>query len=219
MNFRGWVAGLALAGFAAACAAADRADDPMDEDAGAPVAIDPTPTAASPPDTLATLAETVHIEGMPEVLPSRVFQSPDDFPLGFSTIVPADMEIELVRSAERDGVRFQARFGGVRSPAASLTFVALPEGASAEAARTVAADLASQVGGVRASDGQRYDWAVEEYRLEGGRSGFLALGEHRGVWFYILSAYPPEFGDGMGPRVALILRRWTWSDGTALLAG
>jgi hypothetical protein len=155
--------------------------------------------------------ESISIEGMIEQIQVRDFEPPVGFPVGFGTVVPADMTVDFVSTGQGDAVRFEAAFAGIRRPDAALSFTVLPQGTdTADARRRVTAVAAGL--GARPRELADGDWAMERYGLQGDTVGFLALGEHRAHWFYFLAQYPPEFGDGMGPRIDLILRRWRWAD-------
>jgi hypothetical protein len=169
----------------------------------------PTP---SPPGNVETITrDTILLEGMPEVIDVRRVESPTGFPLPFATTIPGDMEVVF----EEDAVRFEAAFGGVRSPQAFLELRVLGEGTDAEAARETATGSEA---GLEAVDPPRLDWAMEEYRRRGEELGFVALAEAGGRRYYFNARYPAEFADGMGPRVGMILDRWTWTaDGGALV--
>jgi hypothetical protein len=171
-------------------------------------------------DTLITAAplpaETVYVEGMPEVMPVVAFRPPLAFPLGFETVIPADMAVDLASSGEADVVRFEAAFGGVRRPDVSLTFAVLPAEVEAEEARSNIAALARTLGATQRTE-QIPPWATHAYDAVADTAAFLTLGRHRDHWFYLLARYPVEYGDGMAPRIDLILRRWIWiDDGTPL---
>jgi hypothetical protein len=189
------------------------------ESAEGPVGIDTVPPSAlEPSEESAVEVENVHIEGMPERMLVRRFASPIDFPLGFYTRVPADMVEEFVSSGEGDVVRFEAAFGGVLRRDAFLAYHVIPEGTVAADAREMVAGVAREAGATRRSGEGPHRWATDQYTLTGEYAGFLALGQHRDVWFYFLASYPPEYGDGMGPRIDLILRNWIWADdGTRLV--
>lgn len=162
-----------------------------------------------------TKAVTVQIEGMAETLTVSLLEPPDPFPLDFSTYVPEDFQVETVSSGEGDALRITAAFGGQPNEQALFTIFAFPERVDVEAAQQVAEQTAQTMGGTPVED-RRYAWTLAEYQLQGERSGFLALGEHGGSPFYLLATYPPEFGDGMAPRIKLILREWRWADGQFL---
>lgn len=157
----------------------------------------------------------MQIEGMAETLTVSLLEPPDPFPLDFSTYVPDDMQVETVCSGEGDALRITAAFGGQPNEQALFTIFAFPERVDVEEALKVAEQTAQTLGGTSVED-RRYAWTIAEYQLQGERSGFLALGEHGGSPFYLLATYPPEFGDGMAPRIELILREWRWADGQPL---
>ncbi|TVP42059.1 MAG: hypothetical protein EA350_17720 [Gemmatimonadales bacterium] len=159
------------------------------------------------------------VEGMPEVMAVQAFETPVSFPLGFSTVVPADMRVEQVGSGEGDVVRFEAAFGGVHRPEALLSLTVLPGDLSESEAREQFASVAAVLGAGPHS-GERFPWALQERMLIGDVSGFVALGRHQDRWYLMAMQHPPEYGDGMAPRVDLMLRRWRWtSDGSPLHPG
>ncbi len=152
---------------------------------------------------------SVLLEGMPETLSARLWQAPTSFPLQFSTYVPADMTVSV--SEVGASLELIAAFGGVRSERARVEISVLSESARPE---EVVEDLAWTFGGLEAP--ARHAWAEREYVFVGNYLGWLALAEHEGRWFYILVRYPPEYADGMAPRVALVLEQWRWRDGEPL---
>jgi hypothetical protein len=169
-----------------------------------------------PPDSSGTqpppvVVESISIEGNTEEIEARVYTSPAGFPLGFRTVVPADMSVDRPGSGEGDAIQVTAEFGGVREPDAHFLVRILPEGSDEAAARAQITAL-----GATPEPQRRGRWDLLEFDLA-DTPGFVALGERRGRWFYLLARYPPEYGDGMGPRLDLMLRRWRWEDGTPLL--
>jgi len=155
------------------------------------------------------------IEGTTETIAVNLLEAPKAFPLNFSTYMPDDMQVETVSSGEGDALRITAAFGDQPSEQAALTIFAFPDRVSAQEALQVAEQTALALGGTPRED-RRYTWSTAEYQLQGERSGFLALAEHDGTPFYLLATYPPEFGDGMAPRIELILREWRWADSQPL---
>jgi hypothetical protein len=174
-----------------------------------------TEDVSAPSEPPVARAETLSIEGMPEVIGVREYEPPMGYPLVFRTLVPNDMAIDYLASGEAEVVMFMAAFGGVRREDARLDLGVLPSGTDRAEAESFLRALAESEGGRPRSESGR-SWALVRYDLSGARSGFLALGQRRDHWYYFLAAYPPEFGDGLGPRIDLILRRWTWGDGTPL---
>ncbi len=168
------------------------------------------------PPPVEAVRETISIEGSVEVIDARRFRAPDAFPIPFETIVPGDMEIASNGIDGSREVRIVTAFAGIRRPDAYLSIVVLPGGTDEEEAIERTAALADSLGGI-ADERETLPWAVRSFRLTGPQAGFIALGERNGGWFQLRTSYPPEFGDGMGPRIALILRRWKWADGSALL--
>jgi len=198
----GWLA------LAAGCQASETGEEPT--------LTDPEPWVITREEDDSLQAETIVIEGMEQRIRVLPYHAPVEFPKNFFTVVPEGMVVDYASSGEGDAVRFEAAFGGVRQPDAHLSFTLLPEGTTLEDARITVGDLARRTGGARVAPADR-PWAVEEWRVQ--PAGFVALAEHNERWFYFLAHYPAEFGDGMEPRIDLILRRWVFtSDGTPLIA-
>lgn len=166
------------------------------------------------PDTIET---EIALEGMAETIEMYLLKSPDNFPLFFSTYIPADMQTETIRSDKGTTIRVMANFGGTLNEDACLTIFAFPPDATGEEARKMAEETAQSVSNVSEED-TRYPWAETVYSLQGDRLGFLALAQKNDSWFYLLSVYPPEYGDGMGPRINQIVQKWRWEDNQFLEA-
>ncbi len=177
---------------------------PPAADSAAPPSPGPSPGVTPEPEVA---IDTIMIEGSPEEVHVRLVTSPADFPLPFTARVPVEMRLDRSVSSEGAIVRFEAAFGGVHNPEAFLA-LHVPNGDAVAA-------LVERLGG-REDETRRFDWSTREFRLEGERAGFIAEGERAGRRFLLVLAYPPEYGDGMGPRVDLILRSWRWEDGSPL---
>ncbi|HSH46358.1 MAG TPA: hypothetical protein VK966_10995 [Longimicrobiales bacterium] len=220
----------------AACAQGDPGAE--NGDSGAlPAPAPDTETATPTPDPDRTPGEdrpgsrsdTVYLEGMPEPMELTLFRTPQGFPLAFSAYVPSDFEAE--REAE-DAVQFVAAFGGQRNEDAFVHVYIHPEGTDEQAAVGTIRTFGSSRG-IPVSMGiepmpaedvtQTVPWADRAFTFRyqgdpGWITGTMALGQHDGRYFHIVTHYPAEYGDGIGPRVAKILETWEWADGTPLTA-
>lgn len=166
---------------------------------------------ASETQRIETKEVVIQIEGMAETVPVRLLSAPDEFPISFSTYIPDDMRVDTIYSDEGITLQITAAFGGNYNAEAHVSIFAFPAATTKDQAeQTVFSFDAEPV------EEKRYAWPEAEYQLQGARSGFLALASHEETWFYILAAYPPEYGDGMGPRIHLILDEWQWSSGEPL---
>lgn len=153
------------------------------------------------------------LEGMKEPVTLNLFRTPEKFPLSFSTYIPEDMQAETVSSGDEMVVRIVSAFGGKKNPEARIQIGALPPGTELQEAREYAQKMIQNIQDASAEDDpSRYPWAEVTYALRGSRAGFLSLGKHTDRWFYILLQYPPEYGDGMAPRSAMVLNQWQWRD-------
>ncbi|MQA92439.1 MAG: hypothetical protein GEU90_19800 [Gemmatimonas sp.] len=173
---------------------------------------DPGAGASGDPLQRMPVEDTIMIEGTPQVMRIQPVIAPEGFPLDFRTAAPMDMRTGFNQSGGGESVRFEAEFGGVYSPQAFLGFTVLPAGTDEEEAGRIVQEMAAASDGTPVSP-PRDAWAVEEFRFGGERAGFVALGWREDRWYYFTAQYPPEFGDGMGPRVGMILEQWRWGDG------
>lgn len=160
--------------------------------------------ATSRPDTLKT---ELMVEGMPESMNMYLLESPENFPIHFSTYIPVEMIIDTASFETGKAIHIIAAFGGRINKDARLTIFAFSPEINEEEARKIT----RQAGG-NPVDSTGFSWAEAVYNLGEGRSGFLALGENEGQWFYLLATYPPVYADGMGPRIAMILDQWRWAE-------
>lgn len=153
------------------------------------------------------------IEGMGEPVPIRLFSTPADWPLQFSTYHPEDWVAEAVTGDGGAVVRFTVAYGGHRNDDAYLEVVVYPAGTDEASARRRAADQAADLGIAELAGGDRwYPWSLAEYGGVAEAAQGLALGRHGDGWFHVRWHYPPEHGDGFGPRQALVLDEWIWAD-------
>lgn len=160
----------------------------------------------------ATKPGTIRVEGAEERVELRLFESPPGFALPFYTYLPPDLIAESVAAGEGEAVRFSAKFGGVKREDASVILFVYPQQITAEDARAMTRDLAQSHGGVDVEE-RVYNWSLDEYAVSShDEVGRVSLGERAGRFFYILVTYPPEFGDGFGPRSHVLLDEWRWAD-------
>lgn len=169
-----------------------------------------------PADRPATITDTLRIEGMAEPVRLSLVRSPASFPLPFSTYVPADLRGEFASSGEGDAYRIVWREGNRVNRGARIQLTVLPAGTSrseaARAARTVAETGGGEVSVLADPD----PWAIEafRYRRPGDAQrrivGWVQLGERDGRYYHWSAQYPAEMGDGMGPRIAAVLKHLRW---------
>ncbi|MBW3553538.1 MAG: hypothetical protein KY466_08510 [Gemmatimonadetes bacterium] len=182
----------------------------------------------------AAMTDTLMIEGSPQPLALRLFRTDDDFPLPFSAYVPEDM----TRASEGDdedgaSVRFVAEFGGVRNERALVHLFVHPVGTDPQQALAVVRAYEAAAG-VPVSRGieplgesetlRRMPWADHAYVFRYQASGTwylgtIGLGSHAGRLYHLVVHYPAEYGDGFGPRAAILLDTWRWGDGSPLQHG
>lgn len=198
-------------------------DRTTDNAAAGSVSEGASPAEARP----ATRTDTLLIEGVQEPVQAQLFEA-EDFPLPFSTYVPADMATELDES-ERTA-HFTAEFGGVRNEDTFVHVYVFPEGTDNQEALALAKGYKSGRG-IPVSRGieiiadelrpPRMDWALKAYRFRyedhnGWYGGTIGVGLHDGRPFMIVRHYPLEYEEGFQPRADLITRNWQWGDGTGL---
>ena len=217
---------LTLALLCSACGAREdgTADDEMPEANGTAPDAQPAPVAPAGPDLpprAPARADTVMIEGMPEVSEHSLVSSPAGFAVPFSTYVPEGLEAEFAMPGT---ARFVAAFGGTRNEKAYMEVRAEAEG-SAQAADVVRGLMAEH--DVREHETiatDRPSWAQDAMNFravaaDGTRIvGGVVIVEHGGSHIRIIRHYPAEYGDGLAPRLQTILSEWRWEDtGTMLM--
>jgi hypothetical protein len=166
------------------------------------------------------IRDTLLIEGMPEATTATLVRAPSDFALPFSTYVPDGISTEFGADGDVDAVRFTAAFSGRPDPNAYMHVFVYPAGTTGVQARTGAfAFMRSRLlAGDEANPTEAPAWAREAYALSySGDAGVryvgrLILATHAGRYFHVLTHYPAEYGDGLGPRHARILQWWRWED-------
>lgn len=189
-----------------------------------------SPPSAGVPDRDAPLQRPLvkqgvtMIEGMADTVELRLVQAPDDFPMRFSTYVPADFEVSIEATNGGHSLELTARFGGVLNERAYLQVYFYPRGTTRMVAR-------NQIDGFltglnpevdRAQDVEPWPWALEQTRFSyphDGRTfvGSVALAQRGDVLFHYVQHYPAEYGDGMAGRIRTIMEEWRWSDGEPLV--
>jgi hypothetical protein len=201
----------------AACAAPD-ADD-----------ADPGPAHPALPERPGTVQDTLLIEGMPEPTTARLVRSPAGFGAPFTTYVPEGVDVDFEEGGDSAGVRFSAAFTGAADPNAYMHVRLYAPGATAAAQEVAASFLRSRLpqdhpvnGSLEAE--QPYaqveppSWGDEAFafRYAGERNtlyvGRIVLARQNGRVLHVLTHYPAEYGDGLGPRFARILQQWRWED-------
>jgi hypothetical protein len=187
----------------------------------------PVQRADSLPARPEARTDTIEVEGSPQVERLTLVRSPEGFAPPFTTYVPPGLRAEFLAGDSTPSVRFTAAFAGRVNPDAYLQVRVYPRGTAELFARQ---SVDSYLRGrdprqdnVRAST--RWPWAIDAWDFSYGGDagtpfvGSIALVRHGDRFLHVLAHYPAEYGDGMGPRVAAILREWRWEDdGTSLTA-
>lgn len=166
------------------------------------------------------------LAGTAEPQTLRLYTSPTDFPLPFSTYVPETMRVEALRDGRGNGIRFVSYLGGARHDSAFVYLYvyppATPEAAAREVVRTAAERFRIFGDRTELEPVHRRPWAVVEYliRSQGtirpGVSGWVALGRQDDRWFHVIVQHPVEMEASFDPRAERILSGWRWSGGEGL---
>lgn len=178
------------------------------------------------PERPASIADTLLIEGMAEPVQLQLFETPAEFPLQFSTYLPAGISARpFTADLDTASVRFSARFTPDTDPNVYMHLLVYPpDEPLIELEEMVLSFIESREPLDR--EYARIDppaWAEDAWSFRYGSGdrryvGSIAFGEHAGRPFSIIVHYPPEYGDGFPPRVRLILDQWRWeNDGTMLV--
>jgi hypothetical protein len=171
----------------------------------------------------ATRRGVIAIEGATDSIDLRLTRSPDDFPVRFSTYVPADMVPETETTPNGFAFEVVASFQGRRNDRAYVQFFFYPPGTSLALARSTVDSFVSGLNPEidRSRPAMPYPWAIERTAFSYPHEdelfiGSIALAQRGNVVFHYLEHYPAEYGDGMAGRIATILDEWRWGDGTSL---
>jgi hypothetical protein len=164
--------------------------------------------------------DTLMIEGMPELATSRLVESPAGFGLRFSTYVPEGLGVDFSTDADSGGIRFHAAFAGQPDRNAYMHVYVYPEGSTGIEARSAAFEFLRSrfLVGDEVNPADVPEWGREAYGIaysgDGGAQyvGRMVIGSRGDRYFHVLTHYPAEYGDGLGPRFDRILRSWRWED-------
>lgn len=199
---------------------------------GASVRDSPAPAVGGGQNGLSSGAaggtDTLMLEGSPQAVAVRRWSTPDEFPLPFSTILPERVRASTGTEGQLAWARFE--FDGVPADRAWMRMLVLDDGLTRPEALSRARAVASDFGpivsrGIEYTEGENapdYEWAHQSWGLTGvvhdePVTGSLSLGRHGERFFTIMQIYPPEYGDGVGPRFQYILEHLRWRDtGTRL---
>jgi hypothetical protein len=149
-----------------------------------------------PPARPETLRDSIQLEGTYHAITARLVKPEGS--ISFSTYVPEDMHYEMNSSDEGEGHFFYANFAGRKNENAFMLVFLLPPGATRTDAQALGNAFVTSRGGKQ-------------------RVASVRHGSYNNRVFYVATAYPAEFGDGMGPRTHYIRSRWVWlNDGKSL---
>ncbi|NLY56144.1 MAG: hypothetical protein GX058_06510 [Firmicutes bacterium] len=153
----------------------------------------------------------VLVEGEETLLNLNRFVAPEAWSTRLSTYFPDDFLVETSRTLEGFSVKFIANFGGFFNPDAFLEIFLFAPGLKQPEIDAVTAKLVETYK-LTPNQGNRFEWSTAEYGLTVARSTIthLAVGVWNGQPLYVLTHYPAEYGDGFGPRAAVILERLEW---------
>ena len=231
---RGIIAAVVLAALAALPACDGRGGDGARRDAppaatespgadtlavAAPAAPDGLPAARAE-----TLSDTLLIEGMPEPVVMTLVRAPAGFDPAFSTYLPPGLVMESESRGDGAAVRFLAAFGGAPDRSAYMHVRPYPPGTSPADAMDAAIAVAGTTAGSHAPVDSPPAWVLDGRDISHARDGTMYLGRaliaRKGDrLFHVVTHYPAEYGDGLGPRFARILHHWRWEDTGGMLTG
>jgi hypothetical protein len=160
------------------------------------------------------------VEGQKQATPVELFEAPEDFPVRFSTYKPTVMQVAMAHIGSTATVTFSPVFGGQLDPDAFVqvqfdTTALAADDPAGLAIETILTE--SGASNLTTNELKDYDWATAaksfRFRRAGRRiTGTMIVGTRGDHSYRIFTEYPEEFGDGMGPRVSMLLRQWRWED-------
>ncbi|MHB1168873.1 MAG: hypothetical protein ACYC28_06275 [Longimicrobiales bacterium] len=187
------------------------------------------PSAGTPGEPVemelpATKRGVLLLEGKADSTDFRLVETPDGFPVQFTTYVPADMVTDVDSVDGGHSIEFVANFGGVLNQRAYMQVFFYPRRTSLPLARTTVDNFIRGLNPEvdRSVSEAPEPWAYEQTSFSYPHEqqtyvGRIALAKRGEIAFHMLAHYPAEYADGMGPRIAAILQEWRWADGTPLM--
>ncbi len=146
----------------------------------------------------------VLIEGMEEKLVLDLHQAK---PLGFYTYVPRDMR------AVSNNVRFtvHSRFQGKVNPNVKIEITKMNQPSVQQADSQLQRQLKAEGFSLSTPENRRFAFAKKEYVLKKGELiGRGAVFEYNHQPYSIVYHFPPEYADGVEPRLEIILDELVW---------
>jgi hypothetical protein len=188
---------------------------PLQPDSGLP----PLPPESIPPRA-GTLRDTLLIEGMGEPVTMTLLRPPAGFGIPFTTYLPPGLRADFELHGDTSAVRFSAAFGGHLDENAYMHVRMYAPGSTDKVVRDLATAFIRSRAPWRdeAQPAPPAAWADEAYTYQYSGDGAvpytgrLVIARHRGRYFHVLTHYPAEYGDGLGPRFASVLGHWRWED-------
>lgn len=163
--------------------------------------------------------ETLIVEGESREVTLQLFESPESPVLIYYP--EGDFAASEVRSGQAYGAHLVATFGGSRNDNAWIRFY-FPHVSSRQNSPDALqmlieeedgiADIEgfqlSPVGGGGGCPGEARAWSI----VSRDQSGGICIGSRDDRYFLLIATYPPEYGDGFGPRQDLVMRNTFWRD-------
>lgn len=174
------------------------------------------PSASVVSQRPATKTGTIAIEGMPETINLKLF---DREGVPFTTYMQADRFVdEVVDTAEGSTTRLYWTYEGQKEESVFVEFT-FPDTAMTademQSSLTAPDGLMNQQGwkvmGVEPASKPVYPWlktaiAYEDTTAPNYTVGRVLVAEHDGKAFYIVTHVPAEYGDGLSPRIEMMLK-------------
>ncbi len=192
-----------------------------------PDAVDTVAPATHPTRAVATRAaekrDTIVLHGEDEVVPFRLV---DDDMLPFSTYVPKGIiQGERISTSQESGVQFFSNSNNTLDTATYMKILLPSAGTTLKALhRRIVGDSTALMpanGWEPREDGaaarRECPWAVESHFhstfVDGEKyEGYVCVGRHDSIPFYVVTHYPASAGSDFLPRVRAILDNLRWDD-------
>lgn len=138
-------------------------------------------------------------EGSRESIEAKLYKSPLNFPQAFSIYYPSEL---LVEETDSNGLTVEF----IRNKAVLYLHFFQDTVKSKTKAMELAEKEIAKIG--------EYIETDKGFRLKptAGRSAMIEVLEHNGQYYYWLSNYPVEYGDGFGAEVYFIKQQLEWQE-------
>lgn len=164
----------------------------------------------APVETSEIFVDTLSIEGMPEPIEMRSYQTPPGFPTPFSTAYPATMVADTRSTSEGEFIRFVSDADATQDRQVLVEYQLYPDTSEFQTVYEFNRTRAESYGELSQRT-PHIQGAVTEFTfVSPDQSGYIVFGERESRYYSILVRFPSGYSEGYGPRTEAIFDHWEW---------